>query len=61
MGKQNVETGEIDSPSLKLLKIIDYEPSFDEGYLNELINKVGDRFNGMDVDEYISKIRGMYA
>ena len=61
LGKQNVETGEIDRSSLKLLKIIDYEPSFDEGYLNELINKVGDRFNGMDVDEYISKIRGMYA
>lgn len=61
LGKQNVETGEIDRSSLKLLKIIDYEPSFDEGYLNELINKVGDRFNGMDVDEYISKIRGTYA
>lgn len=61
MGKQNIETGEIDRSSLKLLKIIDYEPSFNESYLDELINKVGDRFNGMDVDEYISKIRGTYA
>lgn len=61
LGKQNIETGEIDRSSLKLLKIIDYEPSFNESYLDELINKVGDRFNGMDVDEYISKIRGTYA
>lgn len=61
IGKQNIVTGEIDRSSLKLLKIIDYNPTFDKNYLNGLINKVGNRFDGIDVDEYISKIRGSYA
>ena len=60
-GKQNVVTGEIDRSSLKLLKIIDYTPLYDGDYLEELIGKVGDRFKDMDVDEYISNIRGAYA
>ena len=59
--KQNVMTGEIDRSSVKLLKIIDYKPNFDKDYLDGLIEKVGDRFDGMDVDDYISKIRGVYA
>ena len=59
--KQNVMTGEIDRSSAKLLKIIDYKPNFDKDYLDGLIEKVGDRFDGMDVDDYISKIRGVYA
>lgn len=60
-GKQNIETGEIDKSSLKLIKIIDYSPSFDSDYIKGLIDKVGDRFDGIDVDEYLSKIRGAYA
>ena len=56
--KQNIMTGEIDRTSLKLLKIIDYKPNFDRDYLDGLIEKVGNRFEDMDVDEYISKIRG---
>lgn len=60
-GKQNAETGEIDTSSLKLIRIIDYTPLYDEDYLCSLIDKVGSRFNGIDVDEYISKIRGGYA
>lgn len=59
--KQNVMTGEIDRSSVKLLKIIDYKPNFDKDYLDGLIEKVGNRFDGMDVDDYISKIRGAYA
>ncbi len=59
--KQNVLTGEIDRSSVKLIKIIDYKPDFDKSYLDGLIEKVGNRFDGMDVDEYISKIRGSYA
>ena len=46
---------------MKLLKIIDYKPNFDKDYLDELIEKVGSRFDNMDVDEYVSKIRGAYA
>lgn len=59
--KQNIETGEIDRSSLKLLKIIDYKPSFESDYLDGLIEKVGDRYDGLDVDKYILGIRGAYA
>ena len=61
LAKQNVMTGEIDRTSVKLLKIIDYKPNFDKDYLDGLIEKVGSRFDNMDVDEYVSKIRGAYA
>ena len=60
LGKQNVETGEIDRSDLKLLDLIDYTPRFNEAYINSLIAKVGNRFNGIDIDEWISKIRGGY-
>lgn len=59
--KQNIETGEIDRTSVKLIRIIDYKPSFDKTYLDGLIEKVGDRYDGIDVDEYVSTIRGIYA
>lgn len=60
LGKQNVETGEIDRSDLKLLDLIDYTPRFNEAYINSLIAKVGNRFNGIDIDEWISEIRGGY-
>ena len=60
LGKQNVETGEIDRSDLKLLDLIDYTPRFNEAYINSLIANVGSRFNGLDIDEWISKIRGGY-
>lgn len=59
--RQNVMTGEIDKSSLKLIKIIDYKPTFDKDYLDGLIEKVGDRYDNIDVDDYVSKIRGNYA
>ncbi len=61
LGKQNVETGEIDRSTLKLVRIIDYAPSFDINYLEGLMDRVEDRFDGVDVDDYVSEIRGGYA
>lgn len=60
-GKQNAETGEIDASTLRLVKIIDYSTKYDEDYLNGLIDKVGSRYKGIDVDEYVGKLRGDYA
>lgn len=60
LGKQNIETGEIDKTNLKLVELIDYNPSYNETYINSLIAKVGDRFKGIDVDNWISEIRGGY-
>lgn len=38
-GKQNIETGEIDTKTLSLLELIDYNPKFDNVYLQSLISK----------------------
>ena len=61
LGLQNALTGELDKSSFKLVEILDYTPAFDESYINGLINKVGDKFKDVDVDEYISELRGSYA
>jgi hypothetical protein len=37
VGKQNIKTGELDKSSLHLLEIIDYDPSFQEDYIQNLI------------------------
>ncbi len=38
-GKQNIQTGEIDTASLHFLELVDYQPTYDEAYLNALIEK----------------------
>lgn len=60
IGKQNIETGEIDKSDLQLVELIDYTPKYDETYINSLISKVGDRFVGVDIDRMIAEIRGDY-
>lgn len=61
-GKQNVSTGEIDKASLKLVQIIDYNPSFKEDYINSLISKAQKSWAGVtDADEWLSGLRGGYG
>ena len=57
-GKQNIATGELDKRNLKLIDLVDYNSRFDEQYLSTLISKVGDKFSGIDVDNWINEIRG---
>ena len=59
-GKQNLETGEIDTKSLKMIELIDYNPRFDDEYLNELIAKAKGNWKGVDPDEWLLTIRGEY-
>ena len=59
-GKQNVETGEIDTKSLKLLELIDYNPKFDNDYLNTLINKAKNNWRGINADDWLLNMRGGY-
>lgn len=57
-GKQNVHTGEIDKSSLKLEEIIDYDRTYNEEYLNELIRKAKPSWAGVgDADEWLSQMR----
>ncbi len=59
-GKQNVETGEIDTKSLELIELIDYNPNFDDDYLNKLISKAKKNWKGVDADKWLNNLRGGY-
>lgn len=58
MARQNILTGELDRQSLRLIELVDYTPKYDESYLNSLITKVGNRFDGIDADYLINEMRG---
>ena len=59
-GKQNIETGEIDTKSLTLIELIDYNPKFDNDYLNSLIKKAKKSWKNINPDEWLLNIRGGY-
>jgi hypothetical protein len=59
-GKQNIETGEMDTKSLKLIELIDYNPRFDSDYLDRLISKAKKNWKGVDADEWLHDLRGGY-
>jgi len=62
VGKQHIETGEIDRSTLRFVELIDYQPKFDEDYLRAIRNKaVNSWLNDIDPDKYISEIRGYDA
>ena len=59
--KQNIMTGAIDSSSLKLKELVEFEPKFDMDYLKEKIAASTPVWSGMNVDEYLHEIRGGLA
>lgn len=59
-GKQNIETGEIDTKSLALIELIDYQPKFDNDYLNTLIKKAKKSWKNVNPDEWLFNLRGGY-
>ena len=59
-GKQNLETGEIDTKSLKLLELINYDPKFDADYLTSLISKAKNSWKGIDTNEWLIIMGGGY-
>lgn len=60
VGKQNLETGEIDRSDLSLVQLIDYNPKYDETYLNKLIAQASPKFKNLDADQWLREIRGGY-
>ncbi len=60
IGKQNIETGEIDKKTLKLLELIDFAPKYDDAYLNSLIKKAKANWKGINPDEWLNEMRGDY-
>ena len=57
-GKQSLATGEIDMSSLRLISLQGYHPVYDENYLNGLIAKASKSWAGVDVDSFMSDLRG---
>lgn len=59
-GKQNIETGEIDTKSLALIELIDYQPKFDNDYLNSLIKNAKKSWKNINPEEWLLNVRGEY-
>jgi len=59
-GKQNLVTGEMDTKSLKLVELINYNPNFDSDYLTSLISKAKKSWKGVNANDWLLNIRGGY-
>lgn len=61
IGKQHSETGELDKSSLKFIEIVEYQPTYDEKYLQSLRDKAKKSWLGnVDADNWLREIRGGY-
>lgn len=61
-GKQHSETGEIDKSTLKFIELVDYNPKYDEEYLNDLIEKASNNWGKVsDKNAWLREIRGYDA
>ena len=60
IGLQNIETGEVDTKSLKLKELIDYSPTYDSAYLDGLINRAKESWKNIDPDSWLINLRGGY-
>jgi len=61
VGKQHSDTGELDVNSLKFIELIDYQPKYDEIYLNNLRSKAKKSWLGtVNPDDWLKEIRGGY-
>lgn len=61
IGRQNVQTGEIERGSLKLIELIDYDQRFEDDYLAGLQAKAKNWLKNIDPDQYLNDVRGEYG
>lgn len=61
IGKQHSETGELDRSSLKFVELVDFQPTYDEKYLQALREKAKKSWLGsINPDTWLNEIRGSY-
>lgn len=60
IGKQHLQTGEIDTSTLKLVELIDIQQKYDEHYLDRLIEQATPHWEGIDADDWLNELRGNY-
>jgi hypothetical protein len=58
IGKQNAETGEIDTSSIKLIELLDYSSKYEEDYLSKLRKKAIIWLGKVDPEKWLNEIRG---
>lgn len=58
--KQNLQSGELDTKSLRLIELIDIQKKYDEEYLDSLIERASPRWKDTDVDDWLGQLRGDY-
>jgi len=56
-GKQNMYDGKINTSSLSLIDIVDYDNKYNEEYLDSLIKKATPHLKKIDADEWINEMR----
>lgn len=61
MGRQNLQTGEIEKGSLKLIELIDYDEQYEDAYLKRLQAKAYTWLKDIDPDQYLNDVRGEYG
>ena len=60
-GKQNSETGEIDTSTLKFMELVDYQPKYDEQYLKALRDRAKKSWLGsINPDDWLKEMRDGY-
>jgi hypothetical protein len=61
-GKQNTKTGELDKSTLEFIELIEYQPKYNDDYLNSLIEKASKNWiNIPDKDLWLREMRGSYG
>lgn len=58
VGKQNLNTGEIDKSSFRFVELINYDPTADEDYLKNLRKKAKTWLVQINPDSWLREIRG---
>ncbi|MGZ3862362.1 MAG: hypothetical protein ACXVPN_03405 [Bacteroidia bacterium] len=60
IGKQNIQTGEIDKSSLTLVELKDFNPKYDDKYINALVKRAKNKWKGIDPNQWLQDLRGGY-
>lgn len=61
VGRQNLQTGELERGSLKMVELIDYDQQYNEEYLKRLQAKASKWIKDVDLDQYLNDVRGDYG
>lgn len=61
IGKQHTETGELDRSDLRFVELVDYQPNYDQEYLQTLRDKAKKSWLGsVEPDAWLRELRGNY-